>query len=63
MIENCVAIIHGRRLKDPVPMDTLIEGLEPMGLFEGIELLGVDTELFDLFQTVLVDTPVGKYFE
>lgn len=67
MIENIVLLLRG--MVNNNPMDELIEDLHPIGLFPEIKTVLTfntsDSEngLNLLFETVLIDTPVGHLFE
>jgi V-type H+-transporting ATPase subunit d len=61
MIDNIVLLISGVvRHRD---IHDLIERCHPLGLFEGISSLAVATSAEDLYQTVLIDTPLGPLFQ
>jgi len=60
MIDNVVIIIsgvvHGHDVSD------LIERCHPLGIFDGIKALAVASTTQELYQLVLVDTPLGPLF-
>mmetsp|Transcript_39379 Transcript_39379/g.37854 ORF Transcript_39379/g.37854 Transcript_39379/m.37854 type:complete len:341 (+) Transcript_39379:241-1263(+) len=61
-IENVVGVIEG--VKNDQPLELLLKGLDPLGYFP--ELKNIRTVEGDdyatLYQQVLVDLPIGKYF-
>lgn len=61
-IENVVGVIEG--LKNNQPIEHMLKGLDPLGYFP--ELKNIRTVEGDdyatLYQQVLVDLPIGKYF-
>lgn len=61
MIDNIVLIItgtlHERDTKE------LLEKCHPLGMFESIATLTAATNVQDLYNTVLVDTPLAPYFQ
>lgn len=61
-IENVVGVIEG--VKNEQPLELLLKGLDPLGYFP--ELKNIRTVEGDdyatLYQQVLVDLPIGKYF-
>ncbi|KAJ3087826.1 H(+)-transporting V0 sector ATPase subunit d [Quaeritorhiza haematococci] len=61
MIDNVILIITGTLHE----RDTheLLERAHPLGMFESIAALCVATNVQDLFNTVLVETPLAPYFE
>lgn len=60
MIDNIVLVLsgtlHGRDTAE------LMEKCHPLGTFEAMAALGAATTPQDLYRTVLVDSPIGKYF-
>jgi V-type H+-transporting ATPase subunit d len=58
MIDNVILLItgtlHERDTKE------LLERCHPLGMFDSIGALTVATSVQDLYQTVLVDSPIGK---
>jgi V-type H+-transporting ATPase subunit d len=61
MIDNIVLLISGVvRHRD---MHDLVERCHPLGLFEGISALSVATNVEELYQNVLIDTPLGPLFQ
>ena len=62
MIENIVNIIEG--IKNKVDLDILLKRADPLGEFpemKNIRMVEGD-DYGDLYQTVLIDLPIGKYF-
>jgi V-type H+-transporting ATPase subunit d len=61
-IENVIGVIEG--IKNEQPLEQLLRGLDPLGYFP--ELKNIRTVEGDdyttLYQQVLVDLPIGKYF-
>ena len=61
-IENVIGVIEG--VKNDQPLEVLLKGLNPLGYFP--ELKNIRTVEGDdyatLYQQVLVDLPIGKYF-
>lgn len=61
-IENVVGVIEG--IKNEQPLEHLLRGLDPLGYFP--ELKNIRTVEGDdyatLYQQVLIDLPIGKYF-
>jgi V-type H+-transporting ATPase subunit d len=61
MIDNIVLLISGvvrhREIGD------LVERCHPLGLFEGISSLSVAANVEELYQNVLIDTPLGPLFQ
>ena len=59
MIDNVILLITGT-LHD---RDTheLLERCHPLGMFDTIAALCVATNVAELFNTVLVETPLGKF--
>ena len=68
MIDNILDLIKAATSSQSVDMETVVEHCHPLGLLEpavmktilAYEDLGED--FHSLYRTVLVDTPVGKYF-
>jgi len=61
MIDNIVLLISGVvRHRD---ISDLLERCHPLGMFEGISALSVATTAEELYQNVLIDTPVGPLFQ
>eukprot|EP00826_Nyctotherus_ovalis_P043505 TRINITY_DN458_c0_g2_i8.p1 TRINITY_DN458_c0_g2~~TRINITY_DN458_c0_g2_i8.p1 ORF type:complete len:291 (+),score=112.45 TRINITY_DN458_c0_g2_i8:95-967(+) len=62
MIENTVYIIEG--IKSKVDFDTLLKRTDPLGEFPGMRTIkAAESENYaSVYQTVLIDLPVGKYF-
>lgn len=61
MIDNIVLLITGTLHE----RDTteLIEKCHPLGYFEAMGTLGVATSISDLYNNVLVDTPLAPYIQ
>ena len=62
MIENVVNIIEG--LKNNVDIDILLKRADPLGDFKELKFIRmVDGDDYgELYETVLIDLPIGKYF-
>ncbi len=62
MIENTVYIIEG--IKGKVDFETLMKRADPLGEFPGMRTIkAAESENYaNVYQTVLIDLPVGKYF-
>lgn len=62
MIDNTVNLIEG--IKNKVKMDDLLANTDPLGYFkEQASIKVLDPNDYQgLYQTVLIDTPVGPYF-
>jgi len=62
MIDNTVYIIEG--IKSNVSFDTLMKRADPLGEFKGMNTIkAAESENYaSVYQTVLIDLPVGKYF-
>ena len=41
----------------------LLEKCHPLGLFDSLASLAVANSMQELYRIVLIDTPLGKYFE
>jgi len=63
MIDNVVMLIEGTRNKEKTAR--LLEKINPLGRFEGItDIVYFEGDNFaDLYHIVLVDSPVGSYFQ
>lgn len=61
MIDNIVLIITGTLHERDT--SELIEKCHPLGLFESIGTLTVATNVSELYNSVLVDTPLAPYFQ
>lgn len=61
MIDNVILLItgtlHDRDTKE------LLERCHPLGMFDSIGALSVATSIQELYNTVLVDSPIAAYFE
>jgi len=62
MIENTVYIIEG--IKSKVDFEVLLKRADPLGEFPGMRTIkAAESENYaNVYQTVLIDLPVGKYF-
>lgn len=62
MIDNTVYVIEG--IKSKVDFETLMKRADPLGEFPGIRTIkAAESENYaNVYQTVLIDLPVGKYF-
>jgi V-type H+-transporting ATPase subunit d len=62
MIENTVNIIEG--IKNKVDFEQLLKRANPLGEFPGMRTIkAAESENYaNVYQTVLIDLPVGKYF-
>jgi len=66
MIDNVVMLIQGT-LNNKPPRE-LMEKINPLGYFEGLKIIcgesfDISNGFDDVYKIVLVDTPVGPYFE
>ncbi len=62
MIDNTVNLIEG--IKNKIKIDDLLANTDPLGYFKeqaSIKVLDPN-DYSGLYQTVLIDTPVGPYF-
>ena len=57
MIDNVILLITGTLHERDT--EELISKCHPLGMFDSIKALCVATNARDLFQTVLIDTPLG----
>lgn len=68
MIDNILDLIKAATSSQSVDMDALVESCHPLGLLEPTVMKSIlayedlGEEFYSLYRTVLVDTPVGKYF-
>lgn len=61
MIDNLVNIIQG--LRNNTPMERLTANLDPLGIFPELKTIKVESDDFSsLYESVLIDTPISKYF-
>jgi len=60
MIENLCLLIKGTLKEDPA--DKLIESCHPLGTFPEMVVVCAATSPEDMFNSILVDTPLAKYF-
>eukprot|EP01011_Urceolus_sp_BLP5_P001710 TRINITY_DN2495_c0_g1_i1.p1 TRINITY_DN2495_c0_g1~~TRINITY_DN2495_c0_g1_i1.p1 ORF type:complete len:371 (+),score=88.19 TRINITY_DN2495_c0_g1_i1:134-1114(+) len=61
MIANVLKLISGA--KSGRETMELLYKCHPLGLFEGIGALTSTTSIDDMFETVLIDSPLGKFFQ
>jgi V-type H+-transporting ATPase subunit d len=61
MIDNVILLITGS-LHDS-NMTELLEKCHPLGTFDAMATLGTVKSVADLYNTVLVDTPLGPYMQ
>ena len=60
MIDNVILLITGT-LHDR-DFDDLLERCHPLGMFDSIGALSVASNVQDLYNTVLIDSPIGTCF-
>eukprot|EP00758_Cryptobia_borreli_P002852 Tbor_TRINITY_DN3343_c0_g1::TRINITY_DN3343_c0_g1_i1::g.23489::m.23489/K02146/ATPeV0D, ATP6D; V-type H+-transporting ATPase subunit d len=60
MISNVLKLIAAKRGGND-SLDILFK-LHPLGMFHGIETLTAATDIGDMFETVLIDCPIGRFF-
>merc|ERR1712205_261988 len=61
MIDNVVLIVTGALHERD--MQELLDKCHPLGMFDSIATLAVASNMRELYQLVLIDTPLAKYFE
>mmetsp|Transcript_12995 Transcript_12995/g.31363 ORF Transcript_12995/g.31363 Transcript_12995/m.31363 type:complete len:385 (-) Transcript_12995:154-1308(-) len=64
MIDNVMALLQGT--VNGKPPKELLAKVDPLGYFEEMKTIpsmGVDSGYDDIYKTILIDTPVGPYFE
>lgn len=63
MISNVLKLITSMRTRAEGSRNALdiIYKCHPLGMFETFEVLSTQTTIEDMFQLVLVDTPIGMY--
>lgn len=61
MIDNVILIVTGTLHERDV--SELLEKCHPLGLFDSLASLAVANSMQELYRIVLIDTPLGKYFE
>mmetsp|Transcript_30476 Transcript_30476/g.85310 ORF Transcript_30476/g.85310 Transcript_30476/m.85310 type:complete len:368 (+) Transcript_30476:146-1249(+) len=61
MIDNTILLISGTMHNRPC--DELLEKCHPLGMFEGMASLTVNTTVEDRYQWLMVDTPLAPYFK
>ncbi|XP_062122034.1 probable V-type proton ATPase subunit d 2 [Drosophila sulfurigaster albostrigata] len=59
MIDNVVLLISG--LNNQRPMKKLLALCHPLGYFEQLEAIGVASNTDELFDAILIDTPLSKF--
>jgi V-type H+-transporting ATPase subunit d len=62
MIDNVVMIITGVMRREELDRDELISRCHPLGLLDLMPALTVSRSLPELYNTVLIETPLGPYF-
>ena len=62
MIDNVVMIISGVMRGEELDRDELIGRCHPLGLLDLLPALTVSRSLPELYNTVLIETPLGPYF-
>lgn len=61
MIDNLVNIVQGLRTNTPV--ERLEANADPLGFFPELKTIKVESDdLNSLYESVLIDTPISKYF-
>lgn len=60
MIDNIILLITGTLHQRPI--SELIPKCHPLGSFDQMEAMHIATTPAELYNAVLVDTPLGKYF-
>lgn len=60
MIDNIILLITGTLHQRPIP--ELIDKCHPLGIFDQMEAINVATTPADLYNAVLVDTPLAPFF-
>jgi len=63
MIDNVVMIVMGVARGEEMDRDALMEQCHPLGLLDLMPALTVSRSLADLYNTVLIETPLGAYFQ
>ena len=64
MIDNVVMIIQGTLNNKPIK--ELLARIDPLGYFDELKTIpsmDISHGLDDLYRTILIDTPIGKYFQ
>ena len=61
MIDNIVLLITGALHQRPI--SELMPKCHPLGTFEQIEAINVASTSVELYNAVLVDTPLGKFIK
>ncbi|XP_064549905.1 probable V-type proton ATPase subunit d 2 [Drosophila montana] len=59
MIDNIALLMAG--LNNRRPMKKLLPMCHPLGLFDQLEAIAVASNIDELFNTVLIDTPISKF--
>lgn len=60
MIDNIILLITGTLHQRPI--SELIPKCHPLGSFDQMEAMHIATTPAELYNAVLVDTPLGKYY-
>ena len=60
MIDNIILLITGTLHQRPI--NELIPKCHPLGSFEQMEAIHIASTPAELYNAVLVDTPLGRYF-
>lgn len=63
MIDNVVMIMTGVMKGEELDREELLARCHPLGLLDLIPALTVSRSIAELYSTVLIDTPLGPYFE
>ncbi len=63
MIDNVLLIINGVMRGDELDREALLAQCNPLGLPDLLPALTVARSLADLYNTVLIETPLGPYFK
>lgn len=63
MIDNVVMIITGMMRGEDLNRDELMAQCHPLGLLDLMPALTVSRSLTELYNTVLIETPLGPYFQ
>lgn len=60
MLDNVLTMIEG--LKSGVPSERLQSTIDPIGDFKLLNAVDLSNDMENLYQTVLIDSPVGEFF-
>lgn len=63
MIDNVIMIITGMMRGEELDRDELMAQCHPLGLLDLMPALTVSRSLTELYNTVLIETPLGPYFQ